>query len=67
MTTPILAYSNFKQTFIVATNTLYNRYRVTLSQIGLDNKEHLIVYTSKSLWSEEVNYEAIELKYTVIV
>ena len=54
-----MAYSNFKQTFIVATDASYSKYRATLSQIGIDRKEHLIAYTSKSLWLGEVNMELL--------
>ena len=67
MTTPILVYSNFKQTFIVATDTSYNRYGATLSQIDSDRKEHPIAYASKSLRPGEVNYGATELECAAIV
>src|SRR5437868_15544119 len=67
MTTSILAYPNFKQIFIVATDALYNRYRATLSQIDSNGKEHLIAYASKSLRPREVNYRATELECAAIV
>src|SRR5437588_709347 len=67
MTAPILAYSNFKQTFIVATDASYNGYGATLSQIDSDRKEHPIAYASKSLRPEEVNYRATELECAAIV
>ena len=67
MTTPILAYPDFKQIFIVATDTLYSRYRATLSQIGIDRKEHPIAYASKSFWPGEVNYGATKLECVAIV
>ena len=67
MTVPILAYPNFKQTFIVATDASYNRYRATLSQIDSNGKEHLIAYASKSLQSGEVNYGATKLECATIV
>ena len=67
MTAPILAYSNFKQTFIVATDTSYNGYGATLSQIDSDRKEHPIAYASKSLRPGEVNYGATELECAAIV
>ena len=67
MTTPILAYPNFKQIFIVATDTSYSGYEATLSQIDITRKEHLIAYVSKSLQPEEVNYRATKLEYAAIV
>ena len=67
MTTPILAYSNFKQIFIVATNASYSRYGAILSQIDITRKEHLIAYASKSFRSREVNYRATELECAAIV
>ena len=67
MTAPILAYSNFKQTFIVATDTSYNRYGATLSQIDSNGKEYPIAYASKSLRPGEVNYRATELECAAIV
>ena len=67
MTAPILAYPNFKQTFIVATDASYNGYGATLSQIDSDRKEHPIVYASKNLRSGEVNYGATELECAAIV
>src|SRR5205814_9895291 len=63
----ILAYPNFKQIFIVATNASYNGYGATLSQIDSDGKEHLIAYASKSLRPGEVNYGATELECAAIV
>ena len=67
MTTPILAYPNFKQTFIVATNASYSRYGATLSQIDITRKEHPIAYASKSFRPGEVNYRTTELEYATIV
>ena len=67
MTAPILAYPNFKQIFIVATDASYSRYETTLSQIDITRKEHLITYASKSLWLREVNYRATELECAAIV
>jgi len=67
MTAPILAYPNFKQTFIVATDASYNGYGATLSQIDSDGKEHPIAYASKSLRPGEVNYGATELECAAIV
>lgn len=67
MTAPILAYPNFKQTFILATDASYNGYGATLSQIGPDKKEHPIAYASKSLRPGEINYGATELECAAIV
>ena len=67
MTAPILAYPNFKQIFIVATDASYNSYGATLSQMDIDGKEHPIAYASKSLRTREVNYGATELECTAIV
>ena len=64
---PILAYSNFKYSFILATDASYYGYSATLSQLGKDEKEHPIAYTSKSLQKEEMNYGATELECAVIV
>ena len=64
---PILAYSNFKYPFILATDASYYRYGATLSQLGKDKKEHPIAYASKSLWKEEMNYGATELECATIV
>ena len=55
---PILAYPNFKYSFILATDASYYRYSATLSQLGNDEKEHPIAYASKSLQKEEMNYGA---------
>ena len=58
----ILAYPNFKYSFILATNAFYYRYDATLSQLEKDEKEHPIVYASKSFWKEKINYGATELE-----
>ena len=67
VTAPILIYPNYKTEFILSTDTSYDGYRATLSQIADDGKEHPIAYASKSLKKEEVNYEATELEYATIV
>ena len=67
MIAPILIYPNYKAEFILSTDTSYNRFGATLSQIADDGKEHPIAYASKSLKKEEVNYGATELEYAAIV
>src|SRR6185437_7867164 len=64
---PILAYSNFEKTFILATDTSYYGFGATLSQLDQNHKEHPIAYTSKSLRKEKVNYGATELKCAAVV
>src|ERR1041384_4128325 len=66
-TAPILAYPNFKKTFILATNVLYFGYGATLSQVDSNKKEHPIAYASKSLRKEELNYRATELECAAVV
>ena len=67
MTAPILIYPNYKAEFILSTDTSYNGFGATLSQIADDGKEYSIAYASKSLKKEEVNYRATELECTAIV
>lgn len=67
VTASILAYSNYRKKFILATDASYHRFEATLSQVAEDQKEHLIAYASKSLLKEEVNYGASELECAVIV
>src|SRR6185437_1143801 len=57
-----LMYPNFKETFILATDDSYNGFGATLSQLDRNGKEHLIVYASKSLRKEKMNYAATELE-----
>ena len=64
---PILAYSNFRKTFILATDASYYGFGAILSQLDQNHKEHPIAYTSKSLRKEEVNYGATELECAAIV
>ena len=67
ITAPILAYPNFKQTFILATDASYNGFGATLSQLDRNRKEHPIAYASKSLRKEEMNYAATELECAAVV
>ena len=64
---PILAYPNFKKTFILATDASYFGYGATLSQVDSNGKEHPIAYASKSLRKEELNYGATELECAAVV
>src|SRR6185437_8327591 len=64
---PILAYPNFRKTFILATDASYYGFGATLSQLDQNHKEHPIAYASKSLRKEEVNYGATELECAAIV
>src|SRR5437868_13045889 len=67
VTAPILIYPNYKAEFILLTNTSYNRFGATLSQIADNKKEYPITYASKSFKKEEVNYGATELECAAIV
>jgi hypothetical protein len=64
---PILAYPNFRKTFILATDASYYGFGATLSQLDQNHKEHPIAYASKSLRKEEVNYGATELECAAVV
>ena len=64
---PILAYPDFRKTFILATNASYYEFGATLSQLDHNQKEHPIAYASKSLRKEEVNYGATELECAAVV
>src|SRR6185295_3801042 len=67
ITAPILAYPNFKETFILATDASYNGFGATVSQLDRNGKEHPIAYASKSLRKEEMNYAATELECAAVV
>ena len=64
---PILAYPDFRKTFILATDASYYGFGATLSQLDHNRKEHPIAYASKSLRKEEVNYGATELECAAVV
>ena len=63
----ILIYSNYKEEFILATDTSYDRFSATLSQISDDRKEYPVAYISKHLKKKEINYSTTELEYATIV
>ena len=57
VTAPILIYPNYKAEFILSTDTSYNRFGATLSQIADNEKEHPIAYASKTLRKKKLTIE----------
>lgn len=64
---PILAFPNFKNTFILTTDASTVGLGAVLSQIDSKNNERVISYASRSLRPAERNYAAHELECLAIV
>ena len=66
-TTPIMAYPNFKQPFLLYTDASYIGLGAILSQEDDQGKEKVISYLSRSLSIHEKNYSAIKIEYLAII
>ena len=65
--TPIVAYPNFKKSFILYTDISEEGIRAVLHQKDDQGKEHIIAYTSRVLNQYEKNYLIIEKECLAIV
>jgi hypothetical protein len=66
-TVPILAHPDYTREFLVYTGASTVGIGAILSQIGTDEKEHPIVYLSRTLSATEKNYGATELECLAII
>ena len=62
ITPPILAYLNFEKPFILYTDASTFALGAILSQKGIDSKEYIIAYASRTLNKYERNYTITELE-----
>ena len=67
ITTPVLAYPNFEQSFILETDTSILGLGAILSQIQADGRLHPIAYASRSLSKSEKNYAVTDLETLAVV
>lgn len=63
----ILAYPDMNQPFILTCDASSSAIGYILSQIGEDNKEHVIAYEGRTLRTCEQNYTITELKFLSII
>ena len=64
---PILAYPDMNQPFILTCDAGSSAIGYILSQIGKDNKEHVITYGGRALRTCEKNYTITELEFLSII
>ena len=64
--TPILAYPNFNDKFLIQTDACKFGYGAVLSQV-IDGKEHVISYYSRSTTEREKNYDSREAECAAII
>ena len=62
ITTPILAFPNMNKPFILTCDASKSAIGCILSQLGDDNKEHVISYNGRSLRPSEKDYGITELE-----
>ena len=62
ITTPILAFPNINKPFILTCDASKSAIGCILSQLGDDNKEHVISYNGRSLRPSEKDYGITELE-----
>lgn len=64
---PILAYPDFSQQFVLDTDASNGAIGAVLSQVGADGKEHVIAYASKKLAKSEVKYSTTRKELLAVV
>ena len=64
---PILTYPNFEKPFTLYTDASGTGLGAVLTQLGDDNKEHVISYASRSLNSAETNYPITDQECLAVV
>ena len=67
ITAPILGYPNFNKPFILACDASGSAIGYILSQLGDDNKEHVIGYGGRALTNTEKNYSVTEQELLALV
>ena len=66
-TTPVLAYPDFSQQFILDTDASNAAIGAVLSQIGKDGQEHVIAYGSRLLTKSERQYSVTRRELLAVV
>ena len=64
---PVLMYPDFDKPFKLYTDASGKALGAVLQQKGIDEKEHVIAYASKSLTKAEQNYSTTELECLAVV
>ena len=67
ITAPVLGYPNFNKPFILACDASGSAIGYILSQLGDDNKEHVIGYGGRALTNTEKNYSVTEQELLALV
>ena len=67
ITAPVLGYPNFNKPFILACDASGSAIGYILSQLGDDNKEHVIGYGGRALTNTEKHYSVTEQELLALV
>ena len=67
ITSPILAYPNFQQDFVLETDASHQGLGAVLSQVQSDGRSHPIAYASRGLTPAEKNYGIADLETLAVV
>ena len=66
MSSPILAFANYTQDFLLETDTSKEELGVVLSQKQADGHYHLVAYGSQALTAHGKNYHSNKLEYLAL-
>ena len=66
MSSPVLAFANYTQDFLLETDTFKERLGVVLSQKQADGLYHLVAYGSWALTAHEKNYHSTKLEFLAL-
>ena len=66
MSSPILAFANYMQDFLLETDTSKEGLGVVLSQKQVDGHYHPVAYGSSALTAHEKNYHSTKLEFLAL-
>ena len=66
MSSPILAFANYRKNFLLKTDTSKERLEVVLSQKQADGHYHPVAYGSQALTAHEKNYHSTKLEFLAL-